>query len=194
MIRTIQGTLALLAIATAGSARAQDNPPAPQAVPSAPRIEQPTRPMPVIPVSSDDRKWLEHIAQGNAAEIAFAQLALQKSGDPNVRASAQHIIDDHQKLGQKASQTAARLGLMLPNTMSDDDKATLKELQDKSGKDFDRAFTKALVKDHERDVRDTQKVAQNAQNPDVKDLATSALPVFEQHLQMVRQNEKQLGM
>lgn len=194
MIRTIQGTLALLAIVTAGPARAQDYPPSPQGVPSGPRVEQPGRPMPVIPLSSDDRKWIEHIAQGNAAEIAFAQLALQKSGDPMVRATAQRMIDDHQKLGQKASQTAARLGLMLPNTLSDDDKSTLKDLQEKSGKDFDRAFIKALVKDHERDVRDTQKIAQNGQNPEVKDLATSALPVFEQHLQMVRQNEKQLGM
>ncbi len=56
------------------------------------------------------------------------------------------------------------------------------KLQNLSGEQFDRAYMKAMVKDHEEDVKEFQKEANDGKDPQIKDFASRTLPILQGHL------------
>src|SRR5690606_2979817 len=53
-------------------------------------------------LADEDQDFLENAIQGSHAEIVGSQLALEKTENNDVRAFAQMMIDDHQKMVQEA--------------------------------------------------------------------------------------------
>ena len=64
------------------------------------------------------------------------------------------------------------------------------KLQGLSGNDFDTEYIKAMVKDHQDDMKEFQSEAQMAQDPSVKQVAQQGQNVISQHLQMIEQVAK----
>ena len=52
--------------------------------------------------------------------------------------------------------------------------------------DFDRAFAKEAVRDHEKDISKYRKEAKNGKNEEVKQYAAETLPTLEEHLKLAR--------
>ena len=61
-----------------------------------------------------DTKFLEKANQGSVDEIDLAKLVVQKATDPNVKAFAQRMIDDHGKLLDDMKTFDAEAGLKIP--------------------------------------------------------------------------------
>jgi putative membrane protein len=68
-------------------------------------------------ISSDDREFAMKAAEGGQAEVAHAQMALQKSASDDVKRYAQRMIDDHTKANQELMTIASGKGLTLPGNM-----------------------------------------------------------------------------
>jgi putative membrane protein len=49
-----------------------------------------------------------------------------------------------------------------------------------------------MVKDHEKDVKEFEKAAKDAKDPDVKTWATNTLPTLKHHLDMARTTQKKV--
>jgi putative membrane protein len=73
------------------------------------------------------------------------------------------------------------------------DKRTSKMLQSKQGADFDKAYIHDMVKDHEADLAEFRREAENGKDPDVKAWAQKTLPTLEQHLESAKQVAGQIG-
>ena len=56
-----------------------------------------------------------------------------------------------------------------------------------SGPEFDRAYAKAMLKDHKKDVKEFKEAAKDLKDPDLKAFAEKTLPVLEDHLRMAEQ-------
>ena len=144
-------------------------------------------------MKSADDKFAMKAAQGGMAEVQLGQLAAQKGGTPEVKAFGQQMVDDHTKANDQLKQVAAQEKMALPTTMDPKDQALYTKLQGMSGAEFDKAYMKAMVKDHKEDVKEFQKEADKGKNPQIKNFASQTLPILQGHLSKAESIESGAG-
>ena len=81
----------------------------------------------------------------------------------------------------------------MPTDLSAKDKATKERLSQLHGDGFDKAYMKAMVNDHKKDVAEFKRESNSGSDPQVKQFATQTLPTLENHLQMAQQVESKVG-
>ncbi|MGS1010080.1 DUF4142 domain-containing protein [Achromobacter anxifer] len=171
-IRYLTATLlASMTLATTHAAQAQTAPATP---PSATEAK----------LDSADRDFLENAAQAGNLEIAGSKLALEKARDPDVKAFAQKMVDDHGKAGQQLATLAQSKGYQAPTEPSLIQQAKLKALglRDDS---FDKAYVDEIgVSAHQDAVKLFEKASNDVKDPDAKQFAIETLPILQQHLEM----------
>jgi putative membrane protein len=143
-------------------------------------------------LTSADYKFAVDASRANTEEITLGQLAAQKATDPAVQQYAQRMIQDHTKANQQLSQIIAQKGATLPTTTTTSQEKETDHLAKLSGTDFDKAYMGHMVKDHKKDVKEFQKAADNAKDPDLKAFAANTLPTLQEHLQMAENTEAAL--
>src|SRR5690242_9906613 len=67
-------------------------------------------------LSHSDSSFLKDAAEVGLYEVQGSKIALQKSTDPQVKAFAQQMIDDHTKASQDLEALASQKGVKLPTT------------------------------------------------------------------------------
>jgi putative membrane protein len=125
-------------------------------------------------------------AQGGAGEVQLGQLAAQKASNIDVKAFGRQMVDDHTKADENLKAAAAKESLTLPSSMDAKDQELFAKLQNESGSRFDNDYVKAMVKDHQEDVKAFEKEAQKGQDPLIKSFAAETLPLFEAHLRHIQ--------
>lgn len=140
-------------------------------------------------MKSADTKFATEAAQGGMAEVELGQLALQKASNPDVKTFAQRMVDDHTKANDQLKQVASQENMTLPTTLNQKDLTLKNKLQNLSGDKFDKEYMKAMVKDHQEDVKEFQKESTNGQDPAIKGFASQTLPILQSHLQMAQSTD-----
>ena len=144
-------------------------------------------------LTQEDANFLENAIQGSHAEVEGSQLALEKTSSQDVNDFAQMMIKDHQMMAKEASSLAQEKGMTPPDGPSAMQVTEITALKALSGGAFDAMYVNRIgVASHEATVNMFDKASKGAQDPDVKALATKALPKLREHLEMARTlNEKQ---
>lgn len=132
-------------------------------------------------------------AEGGLLEVELAQLALTKGSSARVKEFAQSMINDHGKANEELKSLAQSKNITLPTTMSEDSQDDYNKLAEKTGKDFDKAYSKFMVKDHKEDLNMFKKAAEKAEDPDLRSWASSKVPVLEHHLSMAESMEDNIA-
>ncbi|HUO60377.1 MAG TPA: DUF4142 domain-containing protein [Candidatus Acidoferrales bacterium] len=140
-----------------------------------------------------DKHFVNKAAQGGLAEVELGQLAEQNGSSPAVKSFGERMVTDHTKANDELKSVAQQKGVTPPTTLDMHDKSTKERLSKLQGAEFDKAYMQNMVKDHEKDVAEFRKAAENAKDPDVKAFAQKTLPVLEQHLQEARSVASQVG-
>jgi putative membrane protein len=139
-------------------------------------------------MSQADQKLMADIAQANIAEIQTGRLALSKSQNPQVRAFAQKMIDDHGMAMQELQTLAQTTGVSLPGDTDLIHKAIAAELGILPGDTFDRQYMSQVgVTDHKRTHELLEQTARTASNPALRSHAQKILPVVARHLDLAQQ-------
>jgi putative membrane protein len=149
---------------------------------SAQKMDQGSRQM----LKSADTAFAMKAAQGGAAEVQTGKLAAEKASSPDVKAFGQQMVDDHTKANDDLKSVAEKKRMTLPTDMNAHQQGTYSKLQRLSGDAFDRAYVKDMVKDHEDDVKEFQKEANNGKDEDIKGFASRTLPVLQGHLDKIK--------
>jgi len=136
---------------------------------------------------SKDSEFAMKAAQGGLAEVSEGQLAANKGSDPKVKEFGQKMVTDHGKANDELKAAAQKSGVTLPTEASKKEQDDANKLGQKSGKDFDEAYAKMMVKDHEEDVALFKKEADSGSDPNLKAFAQKTLPTLEQHLSMAKE-------
>jgi putative membrane protein len=158
-----------------------------QAAPAANQAGQPSE------LSGDDRRFLENAVQGSFAEIQGSQLALEKTKSQDVKDFAQMMVQDHEKMAKEAAKLASDKGVTPPTGPSAMQVTEITALKALSGGAFDAMYVNRIgVAAHESTVQMFEEASREADDPDVKALATEALPKLREHLKMANAlNQKQ---
>jgi putative membrane protein len=148
------------------------------------------------PSKVDDKKFVKNAALGGLTEVELGKLATQKASDQKVKDFGQKMVDDHTKANDELKQAATKSNIPVPESLDSKHQSRIDKLSKLSGADFDKAYVKDQLKDHQKDVQEFKEEAQNGTDPNIKAFASTAVPVLEHHLEMVKdlnKNEKQMS-
>jgi len=137
--------------------------------------------------ANPDQKFAQNAAAGSAAEIQLGQVAADKATNDKVKQFGQRMVADHTKASSELKAIASKKDMTLPDSPKGKDKATIEKLSKMSGPAFDKAYMQDMVKDHQKDVAEFQKEANNGSDPDLKAWAGTTLPVLQEHLRMAKE-------
>lgn len=133
-----------------------------------------------------DAKFMMMAATSDMNEIGLSQQALSKSSNEEVKKMAQMMIDDHTKSSEELKPIAQSKNVTLPTEMDAKHKAAMEKMSSMSGMEFDMAYVKMMVKDHEKAVAMMSKEADGGKDAEAKAFAAKTLPVVQMHLDMAR--------
>ena len=137
--------------------------------------------------SADDDKFAAEAASGGRAEVKLGELARQNGTSDKVKDFGQKMVTDHSKAGDDLKQVAQQQGLNLPEEMSKQDQATYDWLSKLEGKQFDEAYARAMLTDHQKDVAAFEKEASSGKNEALKEFASRTLPTLKEHLKLAHE-------
>jgi putative membrane protein len=141
-----------------------------------------------------DVKFMREAAQGGMAEVELGKLAQSKASSEEVKQFATQMAQDHGKANDELKQIAEAKGISVPASSDRKHKREMKKLEKQSGADFDRRYMAAMVKDHEKDLKEFNDAAKNASDPDVKAFAEKTAQVISSHLEMARKIAGDVGV
>ena len=137
-------------------------------------------------MKSSDTTFATKAAQGGLAEVKMGQLAADKASNPDVKAFGQQMVDDHTKANDQLKSVAQSENMTLPTDVNAKQQAMYDKLSQLSGADFDKAYVKGMVMDHQEDVKEFQKEANSGKDPQIKSFASQTLPVIQGHLDKIK--------
>ena len=138
--------------------------------------------------SMPTRDFVQAAAASDQYEIQAARVAEIEGRDPQVRAYAQRMLQDHMKTRRSLLQAAQASGLPPPPAGLDDTGAKfLSELQSVQGSDFDRAYVRQQVLAHHSALVIDQMYAASGSDANVRNAAQAATSIVEHHLQQAAQ-------
>jgi putative membrane protein len=132
-------------------------------------------------ISESDRKFINEVAQGNMLEVKLGELAQANSSTDKVKLLGRHMIDDHTKAESDLKALASKKGVVVPVTLDEKGFKTYNKLLKKQGEDFDKEYTKCMVKDHKEDIEKFKKQAEKGDDADLKAWAQATIPILEGH-------------
>jgi putative membrane protein len=104
------------------------------------------------------------------------------------------MIDDHTRSGEAPRRAAMASGLPAPPAaMSGDQAALLSSLQSLRGTDFDRAYARQQVLAHTQALDVERSFATAGNDPNLRAVAGSAVPMIRQHLEMAERLRAAVG-
>jgi putative membrane protein len=138
----------------------------------------------------DDSEFAVAAADGGLLEVQLGKLAQTISNTSDVKILGQMMADEHGKSNQELKELAAQKNITLPTVLSDKNQKKYNDLASKTGKDFDDAYTDFMVKDHQEDIDEFKKQADNGNDMELKSWAAGKVSSLEHHLEMAKQAEE----
>ena len=142
-------------------------------------------------IDNADASAMKQLAQANLNEIEGGKAAAAKAQSPDVKQFAQKMATDHQQMLTELDTLAKSKGVALPQSGSLKDKAEMKMMERSSGADFDKKYMEQMVKDHQKDAKETQDIAANGlltpggRVRDVYEKLLAGLAAFDRYAQRV---------
>ena len=137
-------------------------------------------------LGSTDRQFITKAAMMDLAEIQTGRLAVSQGASEAVRQFGQRMIDDHTRTSQQLTQMASAAGFTPPQAPDAKHQAAAAKLARLTGAEFDRAYMKQMVKDHQEAVSLYQRQSTRGAHADLKAFAADTLPALQEHLTMAR--------
>jgi putative membrane protein len=131
---------------------------------------------------SADVNFIVDAAQGAMAEVELGQLASQQAQNDEVKKFGQKMVTEHGRGVEDLKTIAKNRGITLPSDLSSEAKSLKTRLTKLHGAAFDRAYMRAMLSDHRKDIQQFKKESTAGRDGEVKKWATMALPMLEEHL------------
>ena len=143
-----------------------------------------------VVIDEESSSFLTRVANSGMAEVEITSMAGQKAAVPSVKSFANMLHSDHMALNDQVKSLAGQKNVVLPATITDEKQKDIDNLQKKTGKDFDRAFVKTMIDNHQASIDMFQKAMENAKDADVKSFADKTLPTLRMHLDSAKAIQK----
>jgi len=140
------------------------------------------------------RPFLQELHAINQGEIKAGQTAQDKGQSQAVKDYGKTLVEDHKQLDQRVEDLAKRASIDLTAASPGRDVKKLESKLDKMAakinkatpQKFDHEFAKQMEDGHKEALSLVKKAEKKIDVQDVKDLAQSAQPVLQKHLDMAK--------
>jgi putative membrane protein len=137
--------------------------------------------------SKDDYKFVCNAARGGIFEVRAGELARSQGLNPLVKQFGERMIRDHSQVDRQLQTLATNKGAGLPTGLSSDQQDKLNDLKQQAGKDFDKNYASTMVSDHQKDLKNFEDEAQNANDPALRAFCKTTVGVLAEHLAAAKQ-------
>ena len=134
------------------------------------------QPMPMSGLSAQDQLFVARAAEGNLAEITFAQLALNKTKNSGVRQTAQTILMGHTKAQNDLMQLMKSKNMTMMPMLSATHMVVNDALKKAKGDSFDKMYMAGQTGDHENTIALFSSEVNDGMDADLKGYANQYLP------------------
>lgn len=136
----------------------------------------------MTPEQRDEWRFLKTAAAASRFESEASRLAMNKSGNPRVRAFAAMLVDHHGGAGTALQYMLHGRG-MAPPMLADDQRKILNRLAKLHGARFDREYIEQVGLRYQlEDVRLYEDAAATVHDPALRAWVSGSLPVLRDHL------------
>lgn len=133
-----------------------------------------------------DRKFVEDAAKDGLAEVELGKLASSKATNDQVKQFAQRMVTDHGKANDELKSLASAKDVDVPASTDRKHQKELDKMSKADASRFDREYMEHMVKEHKKDVKEFEKQAKHAKDPELKAFAEKTLPTLHDHLQLAQ--------
>jgi putative membrane protein len=126
--------------------------------------------------------FLVKAADGGLAEVEAGRVGESKASNARVKSFAAMMVQDHTGANAQVKSLAAARRVTLPDQPSEEHKKDLADTNEKTGADFDKAYMKMMVDDHEETIRLFEKTLNDTKDEEVKTFINNTLPKLRAHL------------
>ena len=138
-------------------------------------------------IQEKDHDFVEKVLEKGECKIRLAKLAQTKGLSSEVKDFSMQMQRDHQKSNDELLKYASENGYAnIPTDITDDSKKDHEKLSDKMGSEFDKAYAKQMVKDHEKMIKLFKLQIEEGKDEQLRTWASQTLPVLEQHLERAK--------
>lgn len=134
------------------------------------------------PATNSDQAFIDYVVPKNASEIAWLTAGMNHGNSKELKDHAKMMLADHKKLEGEVKDLITKKSMSMPAA----DTTNAVTINDKKGKDWDKAWTDKMVADHEEILNKLQSAQNDVQDADAKTLITNTIPVVQNHLKMAK--------
>lgn len=135
-----------------------------------------------LAVNDADRLFVQQAGIGGMAEVELGRLAARKTSNDEVAVFGRRMVADHEDANGKLAALARSARLPLPETLDAEHRAIAADLGRRGGADFDLAYARRQVADHQRTAQLLEWEIGSGQNEALKAHARQVLPTVLDHL------------
>jgi len=155
-------------------------------------------PLPVVAqeqsISALEQSYLQKAIEGQQAQVALGQLAVQKASSDQVKQYGAHMIEDHQRASEKLQKLISKEGVREIGELSMAHQEIQRMLSQLSGKEFDRAYMAFTIRDHTTEIDEWQQRARTLTGAGVDHWISALLPVLKDHLEQGKTVSAAIGV
>lgn len=137
----------------------------------------------VVIDNDNDAEFLMEAAEMQLEKINLGKLAQQKGSSASVKELGKMMQEDHTKVLTELKALAQSKSVSIPTSITEDSKDAYKNLADKTGNDFGKAYSDMMVEHHEDAIELFEKASTQSKDPNVRSWASQKLPSLKAHLQ-----------
>lgn len=130
-----------------------------------------------------DADFLVEAAAINLEEIKLGELAQEKGLSNDVKELGKLMVKEHKAAFEDLKSLAVSEAVNIPEILTEDGQDAYNELNDETGKEFDKKYCDMMVSGHKRAIRKFEDAALNAEDMDIRNWASSMLPTLRSHLE-----------
>jgi putative membrane protein len=197
--KLVVSSLAVIALVCASPTFAQQAPAGTSPNGTMPQTQTPAHGQMAMPrqaqkqkLSEKDRNFAKEAALGGMAEVELGRLAHQNAQHDDVKQFGARMVRDHSAANQKLETILAAKDMTVPRQLDEKHHKTVDRLSKMRGAEFDRAYMREMVEDHNKDVKKFHQEAQHGNDADLKSFAQSTLPVLEEHQKLAHEISRSL--
>jgi putative membrane protein len=127
--------------------------------------------------------FVTDVIKENKKEIAWLNAGIKYGNSSQLKSDARSMLKDHEKMGQDMMAYANQKSY----TVGEVDTVNVVDINDKSGKDWDKAWADKMVDAHQDLVDKFEKFQDKAMDAELKNKVVNTLPTLRAHLDMARQ-------
>lgn len=129
-----------------------------------------------------DDQFLAMASECCSCQCSMIELAEKQASRPEVKEFATKLERDHKALHKELAAMMKTRKVDAATDTGKETKARCEKLGKLEGKEFDTAFLKYVVADHEKAIRACENQIENGKDEKVKEFATDAVKKMREHL------------